>query len=40
MEMYGGDPCEGEATEAEACNTHHCPSEFWGATESRMVASV
>ena len=39
-EMYGGDPCEGEPREAEACNTHHCPSEFWGAAESRMVAPV
>ena len=38
-ETYGGDPCEGEPREAEACNTHHCPSEFWG-TESRMVALV
>ena len=38
--MYGGDPCEGEPREAEACNTHNCPSEFWGAAESRMVALV
>ena len=37
-EMYGGDPCQGEPRETEACNTHHCPSEFWGAT--RMEALV
>lgn len=27
-EIYGGDPCQGEPRETEACNTHHCPSEF------------